>query len=75
MLSKLTQVKGYSDLDEEQLQVLSLVYARHMDTLQNPPEYAVDNIIEINDNSKQNFVSITFKNGKIFHYTPDGSWY
>lgn len=75
MVSQLNQIKGYFDLDEEQMQILSLVYARHMDTLHNPPEYTVDNINEINVDSKQNFVSITFKNGKIFHYTANGSWY
>ncbi|AEB30469.1 hypothetical protein CAR_c18120 [Carnobacterium sp. 17-4] len=75
MASKINEIKGYFDLDEEQMETLSLVYAHHMDILHNPPEYTMDNITEIKVNSKQNFVSITFTNGKIFHYTADGSWY
>ncbi|MEG0267503.1 MAG: glutathione reductase, partial [Carnobacterium sp.] len=56
------QVKGYDQLDEDQIQRLNLVYARHMEELDDPPKYAIENIVDIKRNQENYSVTLTFKN-------------
>lgn len=70
-----TQVKGYDQLDEDQIQRLSLVYARHMEELDDPSKYKIENIENIKRNQENYSVTLTFTNGETIHYTPEGEWY
>lgn len=69
------QIPGYDQLDEDQIERLSLVYARHMDTLDDPAAYAKENILEIKRNQEQHSLALYFKNGDIINYTPEGEWF
>ncbi|SIO24083.1 hypothetical protein SAMN05878443_2129 [Carnobacterium alterfunditum] len=69
-----TQVKGYSDLDTNQISWLTHVYAQHMDTLDDPIKYAKENIKEIIWNNVLQTMDICFDNGEIAHYSSNGEW-
>ncbi|WP_313468393.1 glutathione reductase [Carnobacterium sp.] len=69
------QVKGYDQLDENQIERLSLVYARHMEALSDPTVYAKENVREIKRNQEQHSLALYFKNGDVINYTPEGEWF
>lgn len=69
------QIKGYDQLDEDQIQRLNLVYARQMEELDDPSRYAMENIVNIKRNQENYSVTLTFKNDEVIHYTPEGEWY
>lgn len=69
-----TQVKGYSELDSNQISWLTNVYAQHMDTLDDPPKYTKENIKEVLWNNDLQTMDVHFDNGEIVHYNSNGEW-
>lgn len=69
-----TQVKGYDELDSNQISWLANVYAQHMDTLDDPVKYNKENIKEVAWNNSLQTVDVHFNNGELVHYNSTGEW-
>lgn len=69
-----TQVTGYDELDSNQISWLANVYAQHMDTLDDPVKYDLENIKKVSWNNGLQTVDVHFVNGELVHYNSTGKW-
>lgn len=70
-------MKGYDKIGPYGQAVFQKTHRRHLAVLgkEERKKYERDQVESIKANNKERCLEVAFKNGELFKYTPEGTWY
>ena len=70
-------MKGYETIGEYGQKVFNRVHQRHLDAMgeNQKKNYTKDQVKGIKPNNQEGCLEVYFKNGEMFKYAPNGTWY